>query len=57
MMSANIVLEKKCETCDGSGREAGRIRCETCNGRGYVVTDDGERVLTFLRRHLREEQS
>lgn len=49
---ASPELEEKCQACDGSGREAAGILCESCAGLGFVPTDAGDKLLSFLRRHL-----
>ncbi len=55
-------LETVCATCAGVGFiEASRDgslftgpgQCNDCYGAGTIVTDDGKRLLAFLRRHSR----
>lgn len=57
--SGNLpALETRCATCDGEGRipnrrDGNRIEygghCNACNGGGAVPTEDGKRLLEFLR--------
>ena len=55
-------LETVCTPCNGTGflpssRERAVFhaggQCSTCNGMGTIPTDDGKRLLAFLRRHSR----
>jgi len=59
---ALAALEQICPACDGEGRlpnrrEGNRLefggRCDACHGSGTVVTEDGRRLLEFLRWHQR----
>ena len=43
-------LEELCWNCFGKGTKQGQ-ECEFCNGIGYVPTNDGQKVLEFLKRH------
>lgn len=45
-------LETKCRNCDGRGHSDTYDKCRECGGTGWVVTDFGEAVLSFIRRHL-----
>ncbi len=50
-------LETKCWQCWGSGvipwnDHAELIDCPGCGGLGWIPTDEGKRLLDFLRRHL-----
>ncbi len=47
-----LVLEEKCKACDGGGVSYGDS-CPSCRGFGYVPTENGEKILTLMRRHLR----
>lgn len=53
-------LEEVCPTCSGDGqipsRQVGNAvhfggSCNDCYGRGTKVTEDGRRLLAFIRRH------
>ncbi len=50
-------LEFKCSKCWGSGllplEDHGEmIPCPDCGGLGWIPTDEGNRLLDFLQRHL-----
>lgn len=50
-------LEKKCWKCWGTGiihieDHSEMIACPECGGIGWVPTEDGQRLLDFLGRHL-----
>lgn len=54
------VLEQICQACGGEGFISGRREgnsftsggeCSACGGLQTIVTDDGKRLLAFLRRH------
>jgi hypothetical protein len=45
-------LEELCWNCFGKGTKQGQ-ECEFCNGNGYLPTDEGRKVLEFLKRHWR----
>jgi hypothetical protein len=50
-------LEVKCWTCWGSGLvpwndHAELVGCPECGGIGWLPTEDGKRLLDFLKRHL-----
>ena len=50
-------LETKCWKCWGSGvipwnDHAELMACPECGGLGWIPTDEGKRLLDFLRRHL-----
>jgi DnaJ-class molecular chaperone len=54
-------LEVKCWRCWGNGmipseNHGGMVECEECNGLGWVPTEDGKRLLTFIQRHLAIEE-
>jgi len=53
-------LEEVCRICSGEGhiparRDGNTIHfggsCNDCHGRGTKVTEDGRRLLAFIRRH------
>lgn len=57
---ALVALEEVCGECTGTGfvpsrREAHVIyqggQCHDCRGAGTLLTEDGRRLLAFLRRH------
>lgn len=51
-------LDVKCWKCWGSGmvmaveNHGDMIECPECGGIGYIPTDDGNRLIEFLQRHL-----
>jgi DnaJ-class molecular chaperone len=54
-------LEQSCEDCGGAGQVPGKKignmiqlggRCETCRGAGTILTEEGRRLIGFLRRHM-----
>ncbi len=53
-------LERPCRQCYGLGVVADEAQkdprasrpCPACNGRGRQPTDEGRRLLEFVRRHL-----
>jgi DnaJ-class molecular chaperone len=50
-------LEKKCWKCWGTGvvyveDHTDAAECPECEGTGWVVTEDGRRLLDFVERHL-----
>lgn len=50
-------LEVKCWQCWGSGlvsvEDFGEtLECPQCGGVGWIPTDEGNRLLAFLERHL-----
>ncbi len=50
-------LESKCWKCWGSGvipwnDHAEVMACPECGGIGWIPTDEGKRLLDFLKRHL-----
>lgn len=50
-----IRLEGPCY-CNGGkvwDNNGNRIDHDICNGTGYVLTDEGEELLTFIRRRVR----
>ena len=44
-----VALDRACDICGGTGRTS--IKCMECDGAGFILTDNGERLLEFLRRH------
>ena len=45
-------LEFKCDVCEGTGVSYGS-NCPQCRGVGFVLSDEGARLLAFVKRHLR----
>jgi len=48
-----IVLERPCTECDGKGGESDEYTgdfypCDACDGTGYVLTDSGNNLFSFL---------
>lgn len=46
-------LEHECVECDGDGGKM--FRCEPCGGTGQVLTQEGYKLLDFIRRHIRSD--
>jgi hypothetical protein len=49
-------LDKRCETCGGSGISCIALNlsggfCARCDGTGYELTEAGEALLAFSKRH------
>lgn len=63
-MTGLPALDVRCDFCRGDGmietewepdgEPRVAIRCGECEGTGYVITDAGEDLIAFLRRHWRE---
>lgn len=54
-------LEILCWKCWGSGiiqmEDHGQMmECPDCNGVGWIPTEDGKRILTFVQKHLGIEE-
>jgi hypothetical protein len=47
----DLILEEKCEACEGSGRSYEEA-CPACRGHRYVPTELGDRILALLSRHF-----
>jgi len=50
-------LEVKCWRCWGTGvipveNHSDVVQCHECGGLGWLPTEDGRRLLDFMRRHL-----
>lgn len=53
-------LEFECTNCNGEGMEPDpeynnpryRRTCLGCLGKGYIVTEEGDALLAFLKRHF-----
>jgi hypothetical protein len=48
-------LERQCDICDGEGgwkdgRNGKRSECADCEGTGFVLTELGEQIYSFMRR-------
>lgn len=53
MASVNLPdweLEQLCYHCMGTGKASNGSDCKKCDN-GYYLTEDGHKLLAFLRRH------
>ncbi len=54
-MNIALNLEKKCSRCDWceyfSASRMARVPCVYCKGTGKELTEEGEELLEFLKRH------
>lgn len=53
-------LERDCVDCEGTGRTSKEYSarthiCSTCSGTGKELTEYGQLMLEFMKRHLRVE--
>jgi DnaJ-class molecular chaperone len=50
-----LPLDQVCDNCNGDGGRKGGDRdwtpCRRCNGTGYMLTELGEKIIEFVRRH------
>jgi len=44
-----IWLDKPCDLC--YGQPVRSEKCKKCNGTGFYLTESGEKVMEFLKRH------
>lgn len=54
----SLDLEEECSRCTGSGKtyDSGAMTdCVRCEGDGYIPTELGEDILSFLRKYLKKE--
>lgn len=54
-MENQLKLEETCTTCKGSGK-IGKDICLTCQGKGTVLTEEGKKVLNYLRNSIRASE-
>lgn len=52
MTQDKLTLEIPCPICHGTGKMQGR-ECLTCAGKGTVLTEEGKKILDFLRDSIR----
>ncbi|SMD06706.1 hypothetical protein [Sporomusa malonica] len=55
-MKKDLNMEKECAKCHGRGKINNTI-CAACNGTGTVLTEDGLKILKFLRDGIRTSES
>ncbi|MDF2569483.1 MAG: Tryptophan RNA-binding attenuator protein inhibitory protein [Sporomusa sp.] len=55
-METELTMEKECSTCHGLGKIDNK-NCDFCNGTGTVLTEDGKRILNFLRDGIRTSEN
>ncbi|GBG57046.1 tryptophan RNA-binding attenuator protein inhibitory protein [Sporomusaceae bacterium FL31] len=51
-MATDLKVEKECPKCHGHGKIANKD-CDTCNGTGTILTEDGLKILNYLRNSIR----
>ena len=51
-MKTDLNLEKVCSNCHGHQKLDNKI-CEVCNGKGTILTEEGKKILAFLRNSIR----
>ena len=51
-METNLSLEEICTVCKGSGK-IGTNPCKNCQGTGNALTEQGKKILDFLRNSIR----
>ncbi len=54
-MATNLSLEETCTVCKGSGK-IGTKPCENCQGTGNALTEEGKKLLNFLRNSIRTSE-
>jgi DnaJ-class molecular chaperone len=47
-----VTFEIECPKCYGRKKVDNKI-CENCNGKGTVLTEDGKKILAFLKDSIR----
>lgn len=45
-------LDDVCDYCKGDGNNWPHGQCSNCRGSGYAPTDEGEKLLNFIHRHV-----
>jgi DnaJ-class molecular chaperone len=56
-IAENLVLERECESCHGTGYikiGSETYRCEECKASGQTMTEVGKKVMEFVWNHLRD---
>lgn len=48
---AELQLDEKCDHCSMLHFED---ECKYCEGTGYIITDAGEQILSFIERHRKK---
>ncbi|HWR07129.1 MAG: Tryptophan RNA-binding attenuator protein inhibitory protein [Clostridiales bacterium] len=51
-METKFTMEKQCSKCLGRGKTDNK-NCDACNGTGTVLTEDGLKIIKFLRDSIR----
>lgn len=54
-MATNLSLEEICTVCKGSGKN-GIKPCGNCQGTGNALTEQGKKLLDFLRNSIRTSE-
>lgn len=54
-MTADLKLEECCPACKGTGKTAAQT-CQTCQGKGTVLTEQGKKVLNYLRNSIKNSE-
>jgi len=51
-MGTDLKVEKECSKCHGHGKIDNK-NCDACNGTGIVLTEEGLKILNYLRNSIR----
>jgi DnaJ-class molecular chaperone len=43
-----IILEEKCQTCNGTGKGLQSFSCTNCYGHGFVPNENGKKLISFM---------
>ncbi|WP_353867165.1 hypothetical protein [uncultured Sporomusa sp.] len=54
-MENQLQLEQHCAPCKGTGK-IGKEPCPACQGKGTVLTEEGKKVLNYLRNSIRASE-
>jgi len=60
ILNNDVMLDRECWCCDRGNKEPDESFCDEnevcdqCNGTGFILTDLGEGILKFLKRHSKE---
>lgn len=48
-------IEEECSKCHGHGKINNKT-CDACNGTGATLTEDGQKLLNFIRDSIRTSE-
>jgi DnaJ-class molecular chaperone len=54
-MATDFSLEETCTVCKGSGK-LGNQPCQNCQGTGNALTEEGKKILIYLRNSIRTSE-